>query len=107
MGAKLSIFDMTNADIQKRIRLLAQDSSNVFFTEHVQDRMLLRMVSDFEVLDCLRGGVIQRPPKLDRQTGDLKCQMEHFGSSRNLAVIVALSDLDPDLLVVTVMTRSR
>lgn len=107
MGAKLSIFEMTNADLQKRIRSLAQDSSNVLFTEHVQDRMLHRGVSDFEVLDCLRVGLIQRPPTLDSKTGDLKCRMESFGSSRNLSVIVALSNLDPDLIVVTVMTRSR
>jgi hypothetical protein len=29
--------------------------------------------------------------------------MEHFGSRRNLAVVVALDDATPDLIVVTVM----
>jgi hypothetical protein len=33
--------------------------------------------------------------------------MEHFGSARNLSVVVALDDHDPDLLVVTVITRNR
>ena len=99
MGARLSVHDMTNVDLQKRIRQLAKDSAKVLFTEHVQDRMLLRRVSDIEVLDCLRSGVTQRPPQVDRETGDLKCRMENFGSNRNLAVVVALSDLDPDLLV--------
>jgi len=107
MGAKLSIHGMTNAELQNRIRLLAKDTSKVFFTDHVQSRMLLRRVSDIEVLDCLRTGVIQRPPQLDRETGDLKCRMESFGSNRNLAVMVALSDQDSDLLVVTVMTLAR
>ena len=66
MGAKLSIYGMTNAELQKRIRLLAKNSAKVFFTAHVLDRMLLRGVSDIEVLDCLRGGVIQRPPQRAR-----------------------------------------
>lgn len=69
--------------------------------------MLERRVSDFEVIECLRQGVIQRPPLIDRKTGDLKCRMESFGSSRNLSVVVALCDEDPDLLVVTVMSRVR
>ena len=107
MGATVSVHGMANADLQKRIRLLARDSAAVLFTVHVQERMVLRQVSDIEVLECLRSGVIQRPPQVDRDTGDLKCRMESFGSSRNLAVVVALSDLDPDLLVVTVMTKSR
>jgi len=107
MGAKLSIFSSSNADLQKRIRHLALDSSKVFFTAHVQDRMLERQVTDLEVLHCLQEGVIERPPQRDRANHEVKCRMEHFGSSRNLAVVVVLSDEDPDLLVVTVMTRTR
>ena len=107
MGAKLSIFSMINADLQKRIRHLARDSSKVFFTQHVQDRMLERQVTDLEILHCLQHGMIERPPEHDSANRELKCRMEHFGSSRNLAVVVALSDEDPDLLVVTVMTRTR
>jgi hypothetical protein len=64
----------------------------VFFTEHARDRMLERNVSDIEAIECLRHGVIQRPPRTDRKTGDLKCTMECFGASGNLAVVVALSD---------------
>ena len=66
-----------------------------------------RRVTDIEVIECLRHGAIQRPPQVDRVTGHLKCRMEHFGSSRNLAVVVALDDSDPDLIVVTVITRTR
>jgi hypothetical protein len=69
--------------------------------------MLQRSVSDWEVFECLRSGVIQRPPALDKKTGSLRCRMEHFGAGRNLAVIVALDDEDPHVIVVTVMTKTR
>jgi hypothetical protein len=66
-----------------------------------------RGVSDLQVIDCLRHGVIQRPPRVDRKTGHLKCRSEHFGPSRNPAVVSALDEADPNLVVVTVMTRTR
>jgi hypothetical protein len=34
-------------------------------------------------------------------------RMEHFGSARNLSVVVGLDEHDPDLLVVTVITQAR
>ncbi len=98
---------MSNAQLQRHIRLLAKSSGNVWFTQHALDRMQSRQVSDLEVLECLRHGLIQRPPVIDRVSGDLKCRMEHFGTARNLAVIVALRAQAPDALVVTVMTRTR
>ncbi len=35
------------------------------------------------------------------------CSVNALGRARNLAVIVGLDDQDPDLLIVTVMTRTR
>lgn len=107
MGATLPFRNMTNAQLQAHIRHLAMDSGHVVFTFHAQERMAQRSVSDWEVFECLRGGVIQRPPTLDKKTGSLRCRMEHFGSGRNLAVVAALDDEDPDVVVVTVMTKTR
>ena len=107
MGATLSFHDMSNVQLQAHIRRLAQDSSRVVFVPHAYERMMQRSVSDWEVFECLRFGVIQRPPVLDKKTGALRCRMEHFGTGRNLAVVVALDDEDPDVIVVTVMTKTR
>lgn len=96
-----------NAQIQAHIRRIAKNSSHVFFTRHALERMKQRTISDVQVLDCLRNGVIQRPPTEDVNNGFLKCRMEHFGSARNLAVVVGLDPNDPDLLIVTVMTNTR
>ena len=107
MGGKLPFSDMSNVQLQTHIRRVAQNSAQVVFTQHAYARMISRSVSDWEVLTCLRAGVIQRPPILDKGTGTLKCRMEHFGSVRNLAVVVCLDEEDPDVIVVTVMTRTR
>ena len=107
MGARIPVSQMTNTQLQTRVRCLAQDSSSVFILEHAQLRMQERGVNDMEVLMCLREGVVQRPAKVVNQTGDVRVRFEHFGSARNLSVVAELSDLDPDVLVVTVMTRVR
>lgn len=98
---------MSNLQLQAHVRRNAKDSARVVFTFHALERMSERSVSDREVHDCLRLGVIERPPRRDGHRGTLLCTMEHFGAGRNLAVVVALDEEDPNLLVVTVMMRTR
>ena len=107
MGAKLSFKSLTSRELQAHVQALAQDSGRVFYTQHALDRMVWRQVNDTEVLECLRRGVIQRPAQWNPVSGDVKCRMAYFGSSRHLSVLVALDDDDPDLLVVTVIMNTR
>ena len=107
MGAKMDFALMTNVQLQKHIRTLAKNSDCVYFSQHAYDRMAARNVTDAEVFECLRNGLIERPPVRDRKTGDLKCRLEHFGTNRNISVVVALCDEDPDAIVVTVMTKAN
>jgi hypothetical protein len=107
MGARISVTQMTNTQLQARIRQLAQDSGCVFILDHAQLRMQQRGVNDMEVLVCLRQGMVQRPAKVDATTGEVRVRMDHFGSARNLSVVVSLDDLEPNLLVVTVITQVR
>ena len=107
MGVTLTFHEMTNTQLQRHIRLQSKNSHFVFITDHARERMSQRSVTDIQVIQCLRDGIIQRPPSIDKKTGDIKCRMDHFGTARNLSVIVALDDADPDLIVVTVMTQAR
>ena len=107
MGDKILFKDMSNVQLQAHIRLTAQDSSQVFFLDHAHIRMLERGINDFEVLVCLRSGVIQRPSRRMKKSNEVRASMEHFGSARNLCVVVSLSEEAPDLLVVTAFTRKR
>lgn len=107
MGVTLSFKLMSNVQLQRYIRLQAKNSRYIFITDHARDRMLQRNVSDYEVVQCLREGIVQRPPAVDKDTDDLKCRMDYFGSARNLSVIVALDDDQPELIVITVMKQTR
>jgi hypothetical protein len=107
MGDRISFSRMSNVQLQAHIRRTAQDSSRVFFLEHAQIIMLERGVKDLQVLECLQQGLIQRPTKVDEHSGEVRARMEHYGSARNLSVVVGLDKHDPDLLVVTVITQAR
>ena len=107
MGARISVFKMSNPQLQGRIRHLAQNSECVYISDHALLRMQERGVNDSEVLICLREGVVQRPAKVDVKNDEVRVRMDHFGSARNISVVVTLSDVDPDTVVVTVMTRIR
>lgn len=55
------------------------------------------------MFDCLRAGVLRRTPEPNMGKGSLECRMEHYCSGANIGVVVALSDEDPSMAVVTVM----
>ena len=107
MGDKIRYSLMNNAQLQTHVRLLAQDSHRVLISDHAAQRMQERQVSDYQVLECLRLGTIQRPPEIDQLTNDLKCRVEYFGTARNLSVIVVLDEAEPDIVVVTVIVQKR
>ena len=90
MGVTRCLRHPSNVPLQRQIRRQAQTSARVIFLIHTLERMAQRSISDREVFECLRHGVIQRPPQWDDKRGALRCPMEYFGSRRNLAVVVAL-----------------
>ena len=92
----------SDSQIAKHIRTVAKDSSRVFFTKHAKVRMTQRRVTAAEALDCLRNGTISRAPETSKDNQSLECRMERYVAGRNLGVVVALCDEDPDIVLVTV-----
>ena len=92
----------SDAQVAKNIRTIAKESSCVFFTQHVKVRMNERKVTAPEVLDCIRNGTIRREPEPSRDGQSLECRMERYVAGRNLAVVVAICDENPDIILVTV-----
>ncbi len=92
------------AQLARHIRTVAYDSGAVLFTQHVGVQMRRRKVSSAEVLECLRLRALRRVPEPNPGKGSLECRMERYVAVRELAVIVALCDEDPDLVVVTVFS---
>jgi len=91
----------SSSQIAKHIRTVAKDSACVFFTKHVKVRMSQRKVTAPEVLDCIRNGTISRATEPSQDGQSLECRMERYVASRNLGVVVALCDEDPDIVLVT------
>ena len=93
----------STAQLQRHIRGAAEDTSRIFITVHARGRMRQRRISIQEVYECLRQGVLRRTPEPNPGKGTLECRMERYVAGRNCAVVVALDDNHPELLVVTVM----
>lgn len=93
----------SNSELQKLIRKSAENTSLIVVTEHAEQRMLQRDIGLTEVYDVLRYGSIERPWQINEEHGSVECRMERYVGGRNLIVIVALADEDPDLVVVTTM----
>ena len=88
--------------LAKHIRTLAKNTASVFITVHAKQRMTLRKITSQEVYECLQQGQILREPEENHEKESLECRMERYVSGRDLGVVVALCDEDPDAIVVTV-----
>jgi hypothetical protein len=66
-------------------------------------RMRQRRISRDMVVEVLRKGRLTREPEPNLRFGSLQCRMERYMAGRQIAVIVAIADHLPGLLVVTVI----
>ncbi|MBV7460599.1 MULTISPECIES: DUF4258 domain-containing protein [unclassified Acidovorax] len=101
MGYEKAI-KLSNAQLEKRIRSVAEDSANVVITVHAKARMRERKVNVIAVYEALRKGTIKHPPEPNLGKQSLECRMEHYTAGKNVCVVVALSDENPLLVCVTV-----
>ena len=92
----------SKAQLAKHIRTVAKNTGSVIITTHVSARMKQRKVSSQEVYECLQNGTIGREPEPNEDKGSLECLMERYVAGRQLGVIAAICDEDPDIVVVTV-----
>lgn len=91
----------SNPQLSKHIRFIAKNTVSVFITDHAKVRMKQRKVTSQEVYECLQLGQIFREPEENKEKGSFECLMERYVSGRQLGVVVALCDEDPDAIVVT------
>lgn len=94
---------LSTHQLQAHIRAAAQDSVNVAFSVHGRQRMRERKITMPCVLATLRHGSIRRQPEPNTHFGTLECRMELYTAGNNIGIVVALSDDDPTMVVVTAM----
>ena len=92
----------SEGQLARHIRAVSKTSASVLFTKHVKAKMVGRKVSALEVFECIRNGSIRRAPEVSKDRQSLECRMERYVAGRELAVIVALRDDDPSIVLITV-----
>ena len=93
----------SNSTFERHIRGLARETRSVRFTAHAQTRMSQRAITVPMVLECLRRGVIRRPPEQSIKTGWYECRLERYIAGKNVAVVAAVDEEDPTVIIVTVI----
>ena len=89
--------------LQALIRTVSLDSSRVAFTIHALLRMKERRITRDMALEVLQKGMLIREPEPNLAKGSIECRMEKFTTGRDIGIVVALIDDDPDILVITAM----
>ena len=106
MAAK-SVFGLSLIEVERLVRRRASLTANVRLTTHVLARMKQRHIAREEIYDVLRQGRLVRPPEPNAAMGSLECRMQRFMAGRELAVVAAISDDDPMVIVVTAMVLDK
>lgn len=89
--------DAVYGAVLERVRELAQNTFNIYWTSHAQERMDQRDIVDVQALRVLREGNLHGELELDG--GDWKMTLSKHCSGRLVHVVVALSE--SQLVVVT------
>lgn len=84
---------LTAAVAQKRIRELAQRSTNLVWGTHIFERMEERELFDVDVLRILRGGYVEEAPE-QTERGEWKCKITlKIRGTRTAGVVVIFLQL--------------
>ena len=92
----------TNSAFEKYVHRLALETESIRFTAHARTRMSQRGIVVAMVLECLRRGSIRRPQQ-NIKTGWYECRMERYTGGKNVAVVAAVEEANPSVIVVTVI----
>ena len=99
--AATSVFRLSRPEVERVVRTRAGLTGNVRLTLQALTRMKSRHISREEVYDVLVQGRMARAPEPNLALGSLECRMQRFMGARELAVVAAISDDEPLVIVVT------
>lgn len=97
----------TNRDWENLIHEISQNTADVIFTKHANEKMAEREITKSMVLATLRNGQIVRPPK-HQPNGDVKCRIEYDCGGEEIKVIAALKSItDTRTVIVTTFAKEE
>lgn len=88
-GAALTKLRLTVAVAEKRIHALARASEDVQWSFHALERMREREITDIQVLEILRSGMVVGKPELTA-SGEWQCKMVKELRGRRKAGVVTI-----------------
>ena len=97
------ISKLSKTQLQAHIRRVAVNSARLAFTDHALKQMKRRHITRDMAIEVVQKGMLKRTPEPNQAKGNLECRMEHFMTGRDLGVVVAVCDEEPDLIFVTAM----
>lgn len=92
---------LSSQDAQEIIRLKSQDTSNIIFTFHAQERMEERGFSSKDVITVLRDGYVDEEPTFNREKNSFECKVTKRISSRFAGVVTGIIN-SGKLIIITV-----
>lgn len=93
----------SNTQLQRLIHTRSKVTENIVVTDHARKQMSTRKIASPSLLKCLREGAVLRQPEPNYKFGTLECRIERMCGGKEIGVVVAISDDDPRLVVVTAM----
>lgn len=102
-----SVFRLSVAQLERLIHERAAQPMQVRLTLHALARMKERHVLRDEVFEVLETGRMSRRPEPNIARGSLECRLQRFVSGRELAVVAAVSDDKPLVIVVTAIVLNE
>jgi hypothetical protein len=94
----------SKSQLEQHIRqVVKDDTARIVFMHHARIRMKERRITMPMALDCLRSGRILLTPEPNILYGTTECRMQHYSAGRHIGLVVAVSETDPGLIIVTAM----
>ncbi len=87
-------------DVLQVIRLLAQDSKNVFVVSHGKSRQKKRSITRRQIDICLKKGIITEGPFMNLH-GNVQANVTRFAAGEEITCVVAIEE-QRQLIVITV-----
>jgi len=98
----VTAFRLTAAVAQARVRMLAENSSNLRFTRHIDERMVERDISVAQVRHILRTGFVDDPPVPGGFAGEWKIKITRKMPNGRVAGVVTVLINERTLRLLTV-----
>jgi Domain of unknown function (DUF4258) len=93
----------SKSQFEEYIKTTAKDGLRIVVTQHAKNQMRLRGIQQQAMEATLRSGNMLRECEPNIAKGTYECRMEKYVAGKDIGVVVAVSEDNPNLIIVTAM----